>query len=293
MTNLNEKLRAEIREAYTEHTGNSAIDYDGREWLDFEGGYLQCLRRAPAAAPAPADLIEVRCPDCDITDTKHECETCDSTGFVEQARAAAPAPVAASVKLLAEDDINEAAVEYYVPMTDSIHDVVGFARSIERLVIAALAAAPPAPAAAPIVQPVLWIDASAAPYEDQGSLYPESNRQVALLGCTEGPFGNYTTPLYAAPTPASSTADAKDAAPEQRVDQLNAALERAARELPEGYAIRVEVEHGAGWVQWFDAEGNEFDIDRDDNGLAENVERAINDAFDRAAITSSAGEVKR
>lgn len=57
--NDNEKmLRRQIAEAYTEYSGNSQIDYEGREWLDFEGGWLQCLLaqepQAGAGADAPA-----------------------------------------------------------------------------------------------------------------------------------------------------------------------------------------------------------------------------------------------
>lgn len=56
-----------------------------------------------------------------------------------------------------------------------------------------------AAAAAPVVeqQPVLWYDATAEPHEDHGQL-DESTRQVAILGTTRGPWGAYTTPLYAA-----------------------------------------------------------------------------------------------
>lgn len=66
---------------------------------------------------------------------------------------------------------------------------------------------------APTVQaePVLWIDPAADPHQDQGSLYPEDNRQIALLGSTKGPFGSYTTPLYAGAAPAHASSDGRDA----------------------------------------------------------------------------------
>lgn len=65
-----------------------------------------------------------------------------------------------------------------------------------------------APVAGPVAgqEPVLWYDASAAPHEDQGSL-PTSQgeaQQIAILGSTKGPFGSYTTPLFAAAVPAAS-----------------------------------------------------------------------------------------
>jgi hypothetical protein len=49
-------------------------------------------------------------------------------------------------------------------------------------------------------EPVLWIDADAAPHEDHGELI-DGARQIALLGSTKGPFGHYTTPLYRAAPP--------------------------------------------------------------------------------------------
>ena len=50
---------------------------------------------------------------------------------------------------------------------------------------------------------VIWYDASAAPHEDQGSLPTSQGEalQIAILGSTKGPFGNFTTPLFTAPIP--------------------------------------------------------------------------------------------
>ena len=69
---------------------------------------------------------------------------------------------------------------------------------------AALAAAPPAPAAAPIVQPVAWIR-----FRSDGAY--EGPIMDAAMEDVRRKSGAWT-PLYAAPTPASSTADTKDAA---------------------------------------------------------------------------------
>jgi len=78
---------------------------------------------------------------------------------------------------------------------------------------------------------------------------------------------------------------AANGAPEP-VDALNAALQQAAGELPDGYTIRVEVEQGAGWVEWSggDAEGA---IDHD-GLLADEVLQALADAKEHAAAAGSA-----
>lgn len=70
------------------------------------------------------------------------------------------------------------------------------------------------------------------------------------------------------------------------VDALDAALQRAAGELPDGYTIRVEVELGAGGVEWSggDAEGS---VDHQES-LASDVLQALEDAKEHAAAAGSA-----
>lgn len=70
------------------------------------------------------------------------------------------------------------------------------------------------------------------------------------------------------------------------VDSLDAALQRAAGELPDGYTIRVEVELGAGGVEWSsgDAEGS---VDHQES-LASDVLQALEDAKEHAAAAGSA-----
>jgi len=66
------------------------------------------------------------------------------------------------------------------------------------LAVAAYVAAPAIAAPTEVERkPTIWINSSASPHEDHGPLI-ESNRQIVLIGSTEGPFGFYTTPLYAA-----------------------------------------------------------------------------------------------
>lgn len=55
-------------------------------------------------------------------------------------------------------------------------------------------------AATTAAEPIIWIDADAAPHEDQGELI-DGIHQITLLGSTQGPFGRYTTPLYRAAPP--------------------------------------------------------------------------------------------
>lgn len=72
----------------------------------------------------------------------------------------------------------------------------------------------------------------------------------------------------------------------QRCGELEAdaaterALQRAAKELPEGWIVRVEVERGAGWVDLHDPSGAftvQGLIDADDT-LAAAIDRAIDRA---------------
>lgn len=56
------------------------------------------------------------------------------------------------------------------------------------------------------------------------------------------------------------------------------ALQRAARELPIGWEIRVTIEPGAGWVELWDPRGNETGFS-DDGSIAEHVNAAVSAAF--------------
>lgn len=77
----------------------------------------------------------------------------------------------------------------------------------------------------------------------------------------------------------SAATPAVPAAPSERdADQLNAAIQRAAGDLPAGHMIRVEVENGAGWVEWEDDEGFVQFVDSDEGSLAERVIAAIESA---------------
>ena len=60
---------------------------------------------------------------------------------------------------------------------------------------------------------------------------------------------------------------------------LSAAIERAARDLPEGWEIRVCVEQGAGWVTLINPERDEVDYYESDIGLADNVFDALTHAL--------------
>jgi hypothetical protein len=57
-----------------------------------------------------------------------------------------------------------------------------------------------------------------------------------------------------------------------RIDDL---LEMAARDLPEGWSVRIEVERGAAWVKTVAPDGVEYDIDSDEAEIADLVRDAI------------------
>lgn len=54
---MNDKEKSALHEAFYEHSGNSSIDYDGREWSNFVGGWdagKAFALPAPAASEAPS-----------------------------------------------------------------------------------------------------------------------------------------------------------------------------------------------------------------------------------------------
>lgn len=93
------------------------------------------------------------------------------------------------------------------------------------------------------IQPVIWIDPTKVPHEDNGVLYG-TNRQILLVGSTEGPFGGYTVPLYgdcvyAAPVAAQPSKNAL-------ADEVIAALE----------ALHVGCTEQS-WIGWQNGDGEE------------------------------------
>lgn len=59
-------------------------------------------------------------------------------------------------------------------------------------------------------------------------------------------------------------------------DQLGAALQEAARDLPAGWQIHVTIEHGAGWARLYDPDGIRVDdFDDGDLDLHESIRRGI------------------
>ena len=70
-----------------------------------------------------------------------------------------------------------------------------------------------------------------------------------------------------------------------RIDDL---LEMAARVLPEGWSVRIEVERGAAWVKTVAPDGVEYDIDSDEAEIADLVRDAIEVATANAPLERSA-----
>lgn len=67
------------------------------------------------------------------------------------------------------------------------------------------------------------------------------------------------------------TDEAKDAARESATDH---AMQRACRALPGGYSIRVELERGAGWVEWTGPTGDWHHIEGEGH-LSDDINAAI------------------
>lgn len=68
---------------------------------------------------------------------------------------------------------------------------------------------------------------------------------------------------------------------------LYEAVERACGELPDGWAITLQMENGAGWVELYDAEGNQVEDFPTNN---ERLDYTLNDAIDAALTQSPKGE---
>lgn len=262
-------------------------------------------RRAPAAAPAPTVLYAAREEWQSNTDNGAAGETVERIAnlihaiqigdqpstlldylndWLSKAKvAAAPAPVAASDLQTALRLGLEAAQEVLSLRQHSLprytEEAIGEAKDAVATLRAALAAAP---AAAPVVQPepVAWM-------RNDGSDCKTAASKTWMESAGFGVWGDvaklYQTPLYAAPTPASSTSDAKDAARLLNADEL-AALRRFAEtcEDNEEYDVpKVMMRRLAaiGAIEW--------------RGFSRYQITDFGDfVLDRAAIASSAGEVK-
>lgn len=57
--------------------------------------------------------------------------------------------------------------------------------------------------------------------------------------------------------------------------RINDLLEMAARDLPEGWSVRIEVERGSAWVNTIAPDGVEYEIDSDEAEIADLVRDAI------------------
>jgi hypothetical protein len=66
---------------------------------------------------------------------------------------------------------------------------------------------------------------------------------------------------------------------------LEQMIECAAMTLPEGWRVRIEVEHGAAWVKAVKPDGTDVDIDSDEHDLAGHVRLAIGLAHDENKVT--------
>jgi hypothetical protein len=65
-----------------------------------------------------------------------------------------------------------------------------------------------------------------------------------------------------------------------RIDEL---VEMAARDLPDGWSVRIEVENGAAWVKTIAPDGIEYEIDSDAAEIAD----VVRDAIEVATVNAS------
>jgi len=73
-------------------------------------------------------------------------------------------------------------------------------------------------------------------------------------------------------------------------EALGAAIQGAARDLPEGWQIQITIEKGAGWARLYNSEGIRVDdFDSTDLGLQESIVRGIGMAV-RAAEKTGGSE---
>jgi len=77
--------------------------------------------------------------------------------------------------------------------------------------------------------------------------------------------------------------------------KLDAAIQNAARDLPEGWSILLQVEKGAGWVELFNDDGAKIPVELDDLDLHESVakcvERALLSASPAPAFAVTSGQI--
>lgn len=66
---------------------------------------------------------------------------------------------------------------------------------------------------------------------------------------------------------------------------LFAAVNRACRDLPDGWTIDLSLEFGAAWVSMCDADGNPVEFEETDRTLPERINEAVD-----VAINAATGE---
>jgi hypothetical protein len=61
----------------------------------------------------------------------------------------------------------------------------------------------------------------------------------------------------------------------QLTENLEEAINEAARDLPEGWTIGLMVENGAAWIELYDPDDCGIDVDTADLSLSEMVKKAL------------------
>lgn len=66
------------------------------------------------------------------------------------------------------------------------------------------------------------------------------------------------------------------------MSDLNAEIQNAARDLPEGWSIILQIERSSGWVELYNADGARMQFEDVDRDLHEQVAEALKTALEAA-----------
>jgi hypothetical protein len=119
---------------------------------------------------------------------------------------------------------------------------------------------------------------------------PEPSMFVVDLECRQGGWidgmaweqGEFTKPMFTADQMRAYGEACRTPATRREgsdVDTLAGEIELAARDLPDGWLIKIGVENGAGWVDLFDPLGRDVQFDGEAHPIASAVRAAVKAAM--------------
>lgn len=170
---------------------------------------------------------------------------------------ATPAPIGADALRVAAQAALTALENLHEIDTETECITIDVRDEIEALRAALASTAQPAPAA--VAEPVAWLHDDPQRYDvihaEVKDLLVKSRDAAGYLHRPLDKSAHYTIPLYTAPAPAAQ-GDALDQGVREELS-IGKAINRAARDLPEGWEIRIDLERHAGVVFLIDTDGNE------------------------------------